>query len=244
MENSQIVKALKNRPFFLDFLVSRFVNVRFVLQWKRTETNIYSDKSQSVEPSSLIGHFRVPPGLCFKTSLGVQPLIWKSFFILMQIKLIFTRKVVHLASFWKWGSLELGSGLEPWKGLYLFVYLYQQMKTTLKSTGHEIYISVKKSFTIFSCISMHLAILQRQLGVSLNNLFFFLILWLENVISYSNSFEKSQTRCVSKRSIHNVRGRQGLRYFSFFRMGGRRSKETEELKSLRQWEGGAKTKSC
>ena len=29
----------------------------------------------------------------------------------MQIKLIFTRKTVHLASFWKWGFLELGSGL-------------------------------------------------------------------------------------------------------------------------------------
>ena len=29
----------------------------------------------------------------------------------MQIKLIFTRKVVHLASFWKWGFLELGSGI-------------------------------------------------------------------------------------------------------------------------------------
>ena len=26
----------------------------------------------------------------------------------MQIKLIFTRKIVHLASFWKWGFLELG----------------------------------------------------------------------------------------------------------------------------------------
>ena len=46
-----------------------------------------------------IGHFVVPPGLCFKTRVGAQPLIWKSFFILMQIKLIFTRKFVHLASF-------------------------------------------------------------------------------------------------------------------------------------------------
>ena len=45
-----------------------------------------------------IGHFRVPPGLCFKTRVGAQPLIWKPFFILMQIKLIFKRKVVHLAS--------------------------------------------------------------------------------------------------------------------------------------------------
>ena len=60
---------------------------------------------------SLIGHFWVLPGLCFKTRVGAQPLIWKSFFILMQIKLIFTRKVVRLASFWKWGFLELGSGL-------------------------------------------------------------------------------------------------------------------------------------
>ena len=56
-------------------------------------------------------HFRVPPGLCFKARVGAQPQIWKSFFILMQIKLIFRRKVVHLASFWKWGFLELGSGL-------------------------------------------------------------------------------------------------------------------------------------
>ena len=60
-----------------------------------------------------IDHFRVPLGFCFKTRVGAQPLIWKSFFFLMQIKLIFTRKVVHLASFWKWGFLELGSGQLP-----------------------------------------------------------------------------------------------------------------------------------
>ena len=58
-----------------------------------------------------IVHFRVPPGLCFKTRVGAHPLIWKSIFMLMQIKLIFTRKIVHLASFWKWGFLELGSSL-------------------------------------------------------------------------------------------------------------------------------------
>ena len=46
------------------------------------------------------GHFWVPPGLCIKTRLSV----------LMQIKLIFTRKFVHLASLWKWGFLELKSG--------------------------------------------------------------------------------------------------------------------------------------
>ena len=45
-------------------------------------------------------HFRVPPGLRIKTRLNAMPLIWNDiyrvFFILMQIKLIFTRKVVHL----------------------------------------------------------------------------------------------------------------------------------------------------
>ena len=41
-----------------------------------------------------IGHFQVSRGLCFKTRVVAQPLIWKSFFIL-----IFTRKVVRLASF-------------------------------------------------------------------------------------------------------------------------------------------------
>ena len=40
-----------------------------------------------------IGHFRVPPGLCIKTKLSAQPLIWKWFFILMQLKLIFTRRL-------------------------------------------------------------------------------------------------------------------------------------------------------
>ena len=30
---------------------------------------------------------------------------------MMQIKLIFTTKISHLASFWKWDFLELGNGL-------------------------------------------------------------------------------------------------------------------------------------
>ena len=41
-------------------------------------------------------------------------------FILMQITLIFTRKVVHLASFWKWGFLELEVAyLGFWEAAYL-----------------------------------------------------------------------------------------------------------------------------
>ena len=55
-------------------------------------------------------------GRCYK------PLIWKSFFSLMQINLIFTRKVVYLASFWKCGVLELESGL------FLLVILWFQFK--------------------------------------------------------------------------------------------------------------------
>ena len=48
-----------------------------------------------------IRHFRVPKGLCSKTRSSAQPLMLKLFFILMQIKLIFAGKVVHLASFLK-----------------------------------------------------------------------------------------------------------------------------------------------
>ena len=77
------------------------------------QREVYFQKNQiDVGKKPRPGHFRVPPGLCFKTRVGAQPLIWKSFFmILMQIKLIFSRQVVHLASFWKWGFLELGNGL-------------------------------------------------------------------------------------------------------------------------------------
>ena len=35
-------------------------------------------------------------------------------FYSQQIKIIFTRKVQHLASFWKWEFLELGNGLFQW----------------------------------------------------------------------------------------------------------------------------------
>ena len=51
--------------------------------------------------------------------------------ILMQIKLIFTRKVVHLASFWKWGFLELGSCLSMAKILTktrFFIRLNPELK--------------------------------------------------------------------------------------------------------------------
>ena len=57
------------------------------------------------------GHFWVASRLCFKARLSTRPLIWKWFFILMKIKLIFTTKVLQLAWFWKWEFLELAKGL-------------------------------------------------------------------------------------------------------------------------------------
>ena len=49
-----------------------------------------------------MGNFWVAPSLCFKLRLSAKLLIWKWLFILMQMRLIFTKKVLHLASFWKW----------------------------------------------------------------------------------------------------------------------------------------------
>ena len=44
-------------------------------------------------------------------NLSAQSIIRKWYFILMQIKLVFIRKFLHLASFWKWEFLEHGNGL-------------------------------------------------------------------------------------------------------------------------------------
>ena len=49
----------------------------------------------------------------------------------MQVKLIFTRKVVLLASFWKWGFLELGSGLS------LMISVVQLNLSTTATLGTE-----------------------------------------------------------------------------------------------------------
>ena len=43
-------------------------------------------------------------------------------FILMQIKLILTAKVFHLASFWKWEFLELGNALWLYEELRYVVF--------------------------------------------------------------------------------------------------------------------------
>ena len=51
-----------------------------------------------------ISHLRVPPGLCIKTRLSAQTLIWKWFFIHKQIKLIFARKVCTCPHFGFWNS--------------------------------------------------------------------------------------------------------------------------------------------
>ena len=64
---------------------------------------------QNVGHMNLVRHFRVPPGPCIKTRLRAQPLI---FSLSCKIKLIYTRKVVHWASFWKWGSLK--PLVSPW----------------------------------------------------------------------------------------------------------------------------------
>ena len=90
-------------PRFTD---TRLIRTPFLL---RTLCFFPREKSPFIFSQQAISEF--PPSLCIKTRLSAQPLIWKWFFILMQIKLIFTRKFVHLASFWKWGFLELGSGL-------------------------------------------------------------------------------------------------------------------------------------
>ena len=54
------------------------------------------------------------PQPLFKARLIAKTLLWFFFsFTLMQIKFIFTRRVLHLASFWKWEVLGFGNNLVP-----------------------------------------------------------------------------------------------------------------------------------
>ena len=88
-----------------------------------------------------IDHFR---DLCIKTRLSAQLLIWKWFFILMQINLIFTRKVVHLASFWEWGFLA-----------YYSVTTITRANSTIISTWSDV-ISLncwRLDFHLVKCLS-------------------------------------------------------------------------------------------
>ena len=55
-----------------------------------------------------------PQDYVLKTRLSVNLLIWKCFYILVQVKLLFTWTVLHSAPFWKWEFLELGYGLIGW----------------------------------------------------------------------------------------------------------------------------------
>ena len=76
---------------------------------RQIETGWNSKKKDSW--GHVIGHFRVPQGLCTKTRLKAQSLIWKSLFIPLQTKLIFTGNVCALGLILKVKVLELGSGL-------------------------------------------------------------------------------------------------------------------------------------
>ena len=75
-----------------------------------------------------VGHFRVPKSFAFKTRLSAKPLLWKWVLIMMQIKLISTTKVSHLASFWKWNFLELGNGLLTFR--FILSEVWQEFRFT------------------------------------------------------------------------------------------------------------------
>ena len=105
-----------NKPSVWKFLRIKISEKSLTQRFDVAMTSLSSDKDKTKNWLSIWMNWRVNvsiswKGLWFKTRVGAQPLIWKSFFILMQIKLIFTRKIVHLTSFWKWRFLELGSGL-------------------------------------------------------------------------------------------------------------------------------------
>ena len=97
-----------------------------------------------------IGLFRVPKNLTFKAKLSAKPLIWKWFLIMMQIKLIFTTKVSHLASFWKWDFMELRNGV--------FKFTFQVALSVCCHPGnlppwqHDVTNSLFAECTVYFCV--------------------------------------------------------------------------------------------
>ena len=91
-----------------------------------------------------IGHFRVSPGPRIKTGLSSKPLIWKWLFILMQIKLIFARNLVHLASIWKWGFWNSEVAYLALTVLMRYMYFFITFSTFVYSCAKRWYISPQK----------------------------------------------------------------------------------------------------
>ena len=96
--------------------------------WRHVQTNNMSF------PSS--------PGPLYQNEVKCSAFDMEMFFNLMQVKLIFTRKVVHLASFWKWGFLELGSGLFP-KVIYVLFPLQTSTFPPLPSPYSFLFVREK-----------------------------------------------------------------------------------------------------
>ena len=90
--------------------------------------------------------FPSSPGPLYQNEVKCSAFDMETIFILKQMKLIFTRKVAHLASFWKWGFLELGSGLLIWKE---FSYT---KRANAKKVVHKRPLVVKFARLTLTCI--------------------------------------------------------------------------------------------
>ena len=68
--------------------------------------------------------FPSSPGPLYQNEVKCSAFDIEMIFILMQMKLIFTGKVVYLASFWKWEFMELRSGLfnETFTNTAIFIH--------------------------------------------------------------------------------------------------------------------------
>ena len=77
----------------VSLLSSPLANPSSLSAWKR----LAKPRNQPDFPTSISEPKQRPinisPGLCIKTRLSAQPLIWKLFFILMMIKIIFHKKL-------------------------------------------------------------------------------------------------------------------------------------------------------
>ena len=79
---SGIRRSSNPRGILVKTAILQAYNVRGLLCYVQAVgiTSVIDHWASCVPTILLIGHFRVPPGLCFKMRVGAQPLIRKSFF--------------------------------------------------------------------------------------------------------------------------------------------------------------------
>ena len=127
--------------------------------------------------SLLLEYLWVASSLCFNVRLGAKLSIWKSSFILTQIKSIFKRKVLNVVLFWKWEFLNKEMAYHE-TFMHKILILYPDLLSALTSLPHN--PANQKNWTFLPDRISPSALSTRDLGMTLTR---FQTEWFAQMVS-------------------------------------------------------------